>query len=143
MRAIAIQSLVRRLLTQEAAESQDHAALIAAAERVSDKLRVHLSKRIGQEGFRTLLARALVLTTAPFPALSAVQVAADGSLVGLGGTADKETLEDVAEGASALIAHFLGLLIIFIGEDLTLGILSAVWPDLAWDDTLNGENERP
>lgn len=169
MRATAILELVRQLLTQEAAESQapasptrtlmgqadvaeDSAPLIEAAERVSDKLRVHLSKRICQEGFRVLLARALSLTTSVFPHLSAVRVGADGALVGLrgaldrgsqeardngtriNGTRDHRTQEDAAEAATALLAQFLGLLIVFIGEDLTLRMLDAVWPGLASRD---------
>lgn len=174
MRATAILDLVRQLLTQEAAESQAPASLTRAspgqadvaeasaplteaAERASDKLRVHLSKRIGQEGFRVLLARALSLTTPLFPYLSAMRVGADGALVGLrgaidrgsqeardngtrnngtrnNGTRDDRTLEDTAEAATALIAQFLGLLIAFIGEDLTLRMLDAGWPGLASRD---------
>lgn len=128
------------------------APLTEAAERASDKLRVHLSKRIGQEGFRVLLARALSLTTTVFPHLSAVRVGADGALVGLrgaldrssqeardngtqkSGTRDDRTQEDTAEAATALIGQFLGLLIVFIGEDLTLRMLGAVWPGLASRD---------
>lgn len=190
MRATAILELVRQLLTQEAAESQAPASptrpspgqadvaeapapLIEAAERASDKLRVHLSKRIGQEGFRVLLARALSLTTTVFPYLSAVRVGADGALVGLrvalgrgsqeardngtrndetrnNGTRDHRTQEDTAEAATALIAQFLGLLIAFIGEDLTLRMLDAVWPGLASSgasglesDASGRENEGP
>lgn len=151
MRANAILGLVRRLLTHEAAGNQDQEALIKAAERASDKLRAHLSNRIGQEGFRTLLARALSLTTPQFPHLSAVRVGADGSLVGLRGAAgrgsgevqDSETQKAVVEGAVALVAHLLALLVTFIGEDLTLRLISAVWPDLGLDDAPGGENERP
>jgi len=149
MRAIAIQSLVGRLLTYEAAESQNPESLIKGAERILDNLDTHLSQRIGKEGFRTLLARALTLTTAQFPHLSAVRVGADGSLVGLRGatgriqgTGGNETPEDTVEGAVAVVAHLLGLLITFIGEDLTLRILSTVWPELAFDDATGGENER-
>ncbi len=151
MRATAILGLVQRLLTHEAAESQDQEALIEAAERASDKVRAHLSKRIGQEGFRTLLARALTLTTAQFPHLSAVRIGADGSLVGLraamsrglGETQNNETRGAVVEGAVALVAHLLALLITFIGEDLTLRLLSAVWPELALDNAPDQKDERP
>ncbi len=151
MRAIDIQGLVRRLLTHEAAESRDQEALLQAAERVSDKLRAHLSRRIGQEGFRTLLARALTLMTVQFPHLGAVRVEANGSLVGLHGAAvpggqetrDTEPWEDPVEGAVALIAHLLALLMTFIGEDLTRHILSAVWPELASEDATGPEDERP
>ncbi len=151
MRADAIVGLVRRLLTHEAAGSRDLEPLIEAAERVSDKLRAHLSRRIGQEGFRTLLARALALTTAQFPHLSAVRVGADGALIGLRaaqgrrteGAWDRQAQEDSVEGAVALIAHLLGLLITFIGEELTLRILSSVWPDFALDGAADRETEKP
>lgn len=141
--------LVRRLLAHEAAESQDQDSLIEAAERVSEELRVHLSKRIGQEGFRTILARSLALTTAQFPHLSAVRVGADGTLIGLRGAIshaqeaqDKEAQGVTIEGAVALVAQLLALLISFIGEDLTLRLLSAVQPEFAWDDVTGRENEK-
>lgn len=141
--------LVRRLLAHEAAESQDQDSLIEAAERVSEELRVHLSKRIGQEGFRTILARSLALTTAQFPHLSAVRVGADGILIGLRGAIshaqeaqDKEAQGVTIEGAVALVAQLLALLISFIGEDLTLRLLSAVQPEFAWDDVTGRENEK-
>lgn len=156
MRAIAIQGLVRRLLTLEAAQNQDQDSVIGAAERVSDKLRLHLSQRIGQEGCRTLLARALTLTTAQFPHLKAVWVAEDGSLVGLRratGASLQETRDDVSqqdsvEGVVALVAQLIGLLFTFIGEDLTLRLLSTVVPALAvpkldLDDVIGREKERP
>lgn len=150
MRATAIMGLVRRLLMLEAAESQDQDALIEAAERASDKMRAHLSKRIGQEGFRTLLARSLALTTTNFPHLSDVRVGADGSLVGLRAAMsrvqeaqDKETHGDTVEGTVALVAQLLALLITFIGEGLTLRLLSTVWPELALDDATDRETGRP
>lgn len=154
MRTIAMLDLVRRLLAHEAAESQDQDSLIEAAERVSEELRVHLSKRIGQEGFRTILARSLALTTAQFPHLSAVRVGADGTLIGLRGAIshaqeaqdkeaqDKKTQGGTIEGAVALVAQLLALLISFIGEDLTLRLLSAVQPEFAWDDVTGRENEK-
>lgn len=149
IRTIAMLDLVRRLLAHEAAESQDQDSLIEAAERVSEELRVHLSKRIGQEGFRTILARSLALTTAQFPHLSAVRVGADGTLIGLRGAIshaqeaqDKEAQGVTIEGAVALVAQLLALLISFIGEDLTLRLLSAVQPEFAWDDVTGRENEK-
>jgi len=171
MRANAIFGLVQRLLTQEAAGSQDQEVLIEAAEHVAEKLRAHLSKRIGQEGFRTLLVRALTLATGQFPPLSAVRVGADGSLIGLRRsispgvpdtrTSSKETRiearlkeiqareahSETVDGAVVLLATFLELLVTFIGEDLTLRILSAIWPEAAFDEATHsengGENERP
>ena len=150
MRAKVIPDLVRRLVSHEAGESQDQESLIEAAERVADKLRVHLSRRIGQEGYRTLLARALALTTAEFPRLISVQVGKDGSLLGLRESAgpdlptgrDNEGNQDAVEGMAALLARFLELLATLIGEDLTLRMLGSVWPELALDDATGGENEK-
>jgi len=139
MRATAIQGIVQRLLIHEAAENRGQAAFPVAAERVLDKMRAHLSKRIGQEGFRTLLARALTLTSALFPHLSAVRVAADGSLLGLRGAADTQEKSLAVEGVAALVAHLIALLMTFIGEDITLRMLSAVWPALALGDATDRE----
>ena len=121
----------------EAAESEGQESLLTAAERVLDKLGTHLSKRIGQEGFRTLLARALALTKAPFPSFRTVRVEENGSLTGL-----REAAE-VSEGAAALLVRFLELLVTFIGEDLTLQMLGAVWPELDKDGAADEESERP
>lgn len=151
MRVTAMLELARRLLVHEAGEGQDQESSMGAAERVLDKLRLHLSKRIGQEGFRTLLARALTLTTARFPQLGAIRVGTDGSLVGLpvvAGSGSQETLdnietlgsitqEDFVEGAIALVSQLLELLATFIGGDITLRILTAVWPETTQVDALS------
>ncbi len=145
MRVTAMLGLARRLLIHEAGEGQDQEPSLGAAERILDKLRLHLSKRIGQEGFRTLLARALTLTTVRFPHLGAIRVGTDGSLIGLpevAGSGSQETpnnvtQEDFVEGAIALVSQLLGLLATFIGEDITLRILTAVWPETTQDDALS------
>lgn len=151
MRVTAMLELARRLLRHEAGEGQGQEASMGAAERVLDKLRLHLSKRIGPEGFRTLLARALTLTTARFPQLGAIRVGTDGSLIGLPGVAgsgSQETLdnretpgsatpEGFVEGTVGLVAQLLELLATFIGEDITLRILTAVWPETVRDDALS------
>ena len=136
MRADAMIDIVRHLLVLEAAEGEDRESPLDAAERVSDKMRMHLSKRIGPDGFRTLLARALALTKAQFPSLRAVRVEENGSLIGLRGAAE------TSEGAAATLGRLLELLVIFIGEDLTLRMLGAVWPELDADGAADEESER-
>ena len=136
MRVPVILNLVQRLLIieaaqiREAAEDQGQDALVAAAERVLEKFREHLSRKIGTEGFRTLLARALTLSKARFPQLNTVTVSAGGTLGGL-----RE-----AEAAAALVAQLLELLTTFIGEDLTWRIVTIVWPDFVRDDDFSGDN---
>ena len=135
MRADAMIDIVRHLLALEAAEGEERESALDAAERVSDKMRVHLSKRIGPDGFRTLLARALALTKALFPSLRVVRIEKNGSLVGLRGSAES------AEAAVALLACLLGLLVTFIGEDLTLRMLGAVWPEAGIGGAADEESE--
>ncbi len=136
MRADATLDIVRHLLALEAVEGEEPESLLDAAERVSDKMRAHLSRRIGQDGFRTLLARALALTKAQLPSLRAVRVEENGSLSGL------READEASEGAAAVLGRLLELLVIFIGEDLTLRMLGAVWSELDLDSVADEENER-
>ncbi len=135
MRANAMRNLAQRLLTIEGENGGDQESF--AAERVFAKMGTHLSKRIGQAGFRTLSSRALALTETSFPSLRDVRIEENGSLVGLRGTGED------SEAALALLACLVGLLVTFIGEDLTLRMLSAVWPKLDRDGAADGESERP
>ena len=41
--------------------------------------------------------------------------------------------EQVREGGAILIAQLIGLLLIFIGEGLTLRMVQDVWPEAAFD----------
>jgi hypothetical protein len=47
----------------------------------------------------------------------------------------------VHEAGVILISRLLGLLLIFLGEALTMNLVWDVWPDAALDDG-NSENER-
>ena len=94
--------------------------------RVCEKLRRPLVTLAGTAGYSSLLARSLTLAKRESPALSAVEVGPDGSLLGLEGEA--------ALASPILIGHLLGLLITFIGETLTMRLLHEVWPDLPGSD---------
>jgi len=125
--------LAQRLLTFEAVAGENSEPAESAAFRVCAKLRRPLITLAGVAGFRSLLSRALTLARAEAPSLSAVQVAADGSLKGLNELEvqiDKEPARD--EGA-ILIAQLLGLLLTFIGEGLTLRLVQDVWPEAVFD----------
>jgi hypothetical protein len=82
------------------------------------------------------------------PSLWAVQIAVDGSLQGLGEFEPQIDIgRDLAgeypagEGGTILIARLLGLLLIFLGEALTLSLLRLAWPGAALDNC-NSENGR-
>lgn len=101
---------------------------------VVEKLRPNLVTLLGNIGFRALLSRALVLTNSEIAWLRAVHVKADGSLEGLNELEAQLDPEEIAEGRVVLLAQLLGLLVVFIGESLTLRLVRDVWPKLSLDD---------
>lgn len=116
------------LLLSFEATLEPHADTYATpAFRVCEKLRRSLSILAGKEGYRALLARALTLAKAEVPALSAVQVNADGTLGGLNEQKSTQKVGRFTTGEVILVAQLIGLLITFIGEVLTLRMLKDIW----------------
>jgi hypothetical protein len=108
---------------QEAAHPHLHEAL-----RVCEKLRISLTKFVGEAGFAALMKRSLALAKADIPALQAVTATDDGTLEGLEAVlADRENGGD--EGAEAITVHLLKLLVTFVGEPLALLFVREAWPD--------------
>jgi hypothetical protein len=126
-----MRDLAQRLLAHQNAAGKTSEPMEFAAFRVCESLRQPLCALAGVAGFRSLLSRALTLARAEAPSLSAVQVAADGSLKGLDELAD-DTEQD-RDGGAILIAQLIGLLLTFIGEGLTLRLVQDVWPEAAFD----------
>ena len=143
-----MRDLAHRLLTYEADAGKSSEPKEFPTLRVYEKLRQSLSKIAGVTGFQSLASRALAQARPEAPSLSAARVAADGSLQGLGefepqididkGRADEYP---AGEGGVILIDRLLGLLLIFLGEALTLSLLRVTWPGTALDDC-NSENGR-
>ena len=125
--------LAQRLLTYEAVAGKNSETTESAAFRVCAKLRRPLITLAGVAGFRSLLSRALTLARAEAPGLSAVQIAADGSLQGLDEMEPQIGKDQAREGGAILIAQLIGLLLTFIGEGLTLSMVQTVWPEAAFD----------
>lgn len=98
---------------------------VDAATRVFERLRVALTRFAGLDGFTSLVRRALALARANDPSLRQVSVEANGALEGL---------EQIAgDAVLAIVAQFLGLLVTFIGEPLTLRLIRDAWPDASLD----------
>src|SRR5450759_419446 len=117
-----------------------------AACLVGEKLRPHLAALLGNVGFRALLSRALALANTDVPWLRAVHVKADGSFEGLGELATQVDPDEIFEGCVVLLAQLLGLLVAFIGENLTLRLVREVWPKLSLNNLDFGKgdkNEKP
>jgi hypothetical protein len=137
-----MRELAQRLLTYEAGAGKTSEPMESPTLRVYEKLRQ----------FQSLAFRALALARAEVPSLSAARISADGTLQGLGQVLDKfENQIDknrdraaehpAGEGGVILISSLLDLLLMFLGEALTLRLLLVTWPETALDDC-NSENGR-
>jgi hypothetical protein len=102
---------------------------------------------MGTLGFRALVSRALALASAQVPWLHAVHVKSDGMLDGLDlpELEAQVSREKIAEGGAELIAQLLGLLVTFIGANLTLQLVCDIWPRVPLSDlnlAKGEENEK-
>ena len=131
-----MRDLAHRLLIYEAGAAKGSGPIKSPSIRVYEKLRQSLSVFAGVAAFESLAFRALTQAKSEAPGLWAVQVAADGSLQGLGEFESQIDIDkDLAgEGEVVLIACLLGLLRIFLGEFLTLSLLRSAWPREVFDD---------
>ena len=121
------------LVTYEARAAKPAMSKNLAAYQVSEKLRPHIGTLMGKAGFCALLQRSLVLASQEVPWLHDVAVNADGTLDGWDRPARKN--EDTTEqGGTVLVAQLLGLLVAFIGENLTLRLIVQIWPQLPKDE---------
>jgi hypothetical protein len=129
--------LGRWLLAQEAGPRAGSTAMVAAAETVFQKLQARLTILFSQEGYGSLLARALHLAQARQPLLQGVAVEwlpnsppAGAHLRGLQESLEGSEADSVAEALAALLGNFLQLLATFIGEDMSQRELRRIWPAL-------------
>jgi hypothetical protein len=122
--------LAQRLLAYENAAGKTSEPTQFAAFGVCERLRQPLITLVGVAGFRSLLSRALTLAGAEAPSLSAVQVAADGSLQGLDELRPQVDADQAREAGIILITQLLGLLVRVVGEAVTLQLVTSdILPD--------------
>jgi hypothetical protein len=138
-----MRDLAQRLLTYESAGGNASEPAGSATLRVYEKLRQSLGELAGTAGFQALASRALTLARSEDPSLGAVWVAANGNLEGMSAIDPSTDVEKdwVHEDGVVLISRLLGLLLIFLGQALTMNLVWNVWPDAAPDDC-NSENGR-
>jgi len=137
----AMRDLAHRLFAYEVVAGKTSEPVEFATLRIYEKLRQSLSAFAGVVAFESLAFRALTQAKSEAPSLWAVQVAEGGSLQGLGEfepqiDMDKDLSGEfpAGDGGIVLIARLLGLLLIFLGEALTLSLLRNEWPGEAFDD---------
>jgi hypothetical protein len=121
-----------RLLAHEAGESRTAADLVAAIERGCDSLHAQLAPLVSSAGFHALLARAVTLAARDFSFLAVVNatVLQHGCLEGLREATESRPAKEVERALIAILATFIWLLIIFIGETIGLRKVHEVWPDV-------------
>jgi hypothetical protein len=126
----ALRELALKALAQHSGAADDSATLAAAARRAYDDLAHVTTPLIGQVGVDALTGRALHLAQREYSWL-------------VDAPASEPTAEPFAhvivilqqqdpaigiEGSAAVFAIFAGLLVTFIGESLTTGLLRKAWP---------------
>ena len=136
-----MRDLAHRLLMYEAGAGETSEPTESPTLRVYEKLRQGLGEFAGVAGFQSLASRALALARVEAPSLSAARISAAGALEGLGEIehqidTDRDRAAECAAGGGGiiLISRLLGLLLIFLGEALTLSLLRVTWPGAALDD---------
>ncbi len=125
--------LAQQLLAFEA-EGQPRAEELArAAEQACRRLRRYFVNVIGPAGFASLFTRALRLAQDEFPMLERIAFAADADICLHGAHEFAAAHGSVAAGdaLAAILAHFISLLVTFIGEDLGLRLIREIWPRIA------------
>ena len=137
-----MRDFAERLIAYETRGNKSSGTKTPAAFLVGEKLRPHLATLMGNAGFRALLSRALALANAEVPWLRAVHVKADGSLEGLDELEAQVDPDEISEGSVVLLAQLLGLLVAFIGENLTLRLVREVWPKLSLNDLDFGKGDK-
>jgi hypothetical protein len=131
-----------RLLAYEAVEGGSTGLTGPAFFRVYEKLRRPLCALAGIAGFQSLAVRALVLARSEAPGLSAAEVTADGYLQWNAELNRQLDSHDAGDGEIILLAQLLGLLLIFIGENLTLRLLLDAWPEAALEDGISRDRRN-
>ena len=141
-----MRDFAQRLIAYETKGNKSSKTKTATVFLVGEKLRLHLTALMGNVGYRALLSRALALANAEVPWLHAVHVKANGSFGGLDELGPQVGPETIAEGSVVLLAQLLGLLVAFIGGNLTLRLVREMWPKIPLNDLDFGngdKNENP
>jgi hypothetical protein len=123
--------LARALLLNEVQGEPTPGGLVDALDRVWDKLFARMSRLIASGGAYAILDRSLSLSKRDYHFVNVVnnsQSSVDFS--GLRQQVTKQPLSATLDGLAAIIANYVWLLISLIGEDLTMGQLKNIWPNM-------------
>ena len=134
MRAVAV-----RIVARETKRGANPSAAFIAFERLREPLAVLM----GTGGFRAILSRALAVSDGGSSWLRAIHVNANGMLEGLKEMETQLTPDQFLEASVILLESVLQILVAFIGEHLTFGIVADTWPKVSLENLgPEGKNEK-
>ena len=127
----ALRALALKVLAQHAGPGAGAETLAAAARRAYDDLARVAAPLIGQVGVEALTGRALHLAHREYPWLLHTREPgqAEGPFAQVIVCLERQDPAVATEAAGAVFATFTGLLVTFIGEPLTAGLLRKAWPE--------------
>ncbi len=122
--------LARWLIAHEMSAAGDMLAEPEAAERACRKLLDRLARLITPRGSQALLSRALYLARADFTFLRGIEhvSTAETYVEGLARSADGTDPGQVHRGLTTLLGTLIGLVALFVGEQLMTRMLLEIWP---------------
>jgi len=140
----AVTELAVFLISQEAESTGKSDELLSSVEPTFERLRIHLSGRLGKGGYLALLKRAVALAIVDYPWLECLTVSDGGTLCGLDLAPSSLSASQAAAGGIAVLASLIGLLDTFIGRDLCLRVLQSGWPGLTnfYTDSSQGDSHE-
>jgi hypothetical protein len=127
----ALRQLALTVLARHTGPAEGAEAVAAAALRAYDDLARVSAPLIGQIGVDALTGRALHLAQRDYPWLADTREPeqAEGPFTQVMVCLERQDPAVATEAAGAVFATFMGLLITFIGEPLTMRLLRKAWPD--------------
>lgn len=133
----ALREVARKALSQRAGPAAGVEAVIAGAQLAYDDLSRVSAPLIGHVGMDALTGRAVHLAQRQYSWLSGAlrPVQADGPFAQLTVCLKGQEPAAAADAATAVLALLIGLLVTFIGDSLTTGLLRRAWPDVLADPT--------
>jgi len=129
----ALRQIALKVLAQHAGLATGAEALAAAARRAYDDLARVSAPLIGQVGVDALTGRAVHLARREYPWLLDTRESTpehvEDPFAQVIACLKRQDPVVATEAAGAVFATFAGLLVTFIGEPLTAGLLRNAWPD--------------
>jgi hypothetical protein len=130
-----LNKLALRLFEHEATKSGNSDDPAKAIESCCQRLHDRLDRLIGAGGFRALLYRALYLAKKKYAWLEGVGIEdyPGCEFKDLREAVKGKESPTVNEACTLILANVIWLLVTFIGEDITFGLIEEAWPDVRTD----------